>query len=231
MTEITWGVNQNRLEKSQFGTYSTQIGTFGDSMSDIQVISLGDALFSKTQQRVLGLLFGKPDQSFFVNEIIRWAGLGKGTVIRELEKLQAAGILLMSRKGNQTHYQANKACPIFEELVAITRKTFGIGDSIKAALQPLLQQIVFAFVYGSIAKNEAIASSDVDLMIVGNDLNYAEVMELLSPVEENLGRSVNPALYTPEDFHTKLQAANHFLVRVMEQTKIQVMGEIPEFQK
>ena len=200
-------------------------------MPDSQSLSLGDALFSKTQQRVLKLLFDRPDQSFFANEIIRWAKLGKGTVIRELERLQVAGIVVLSRKGNQTHYQANKACPIFEELFAITRKTFGIGDSIKTALQPVSQQIVFAFVYGSIAKNEASASSDVDLMIVGHDLNYADVMELLSPVEENLGRSVNPTLYTPEEFHTKLQAANHFLVRVMEQTKIQVMGEISELQK
>lgn len=200
-------------------------------MSDSSNLNLSDALFSKTQQRVLGLLFGKPDQSFFTNEIIRWAGLGKGTVMRELERLQAAGILLLSRKGNQAHYQANKACPIFEELFAIARKTFGISDSIKTALQPVSSSILFAFIYGSIAKNEATASSDVDLMIVGQNLHYSEIMELLSPAEESIRRSINPTLYTPEDFHTKLQAANHFLVRVMEQTKIQVIGEVPESHK
>lgn len=198
-------------------------------MSTIQPVNLSDALFSKTQQRVLGLLFGKPDQSFFANEIVRWAGLGKGTVMRELERLEVSGVVLLSRRGNQNHYQANKKCPIFEELVSITRKTFGVGDEIKMALQPIAHQIECAFIYGSIAKNEANASSDVDLMIVGKELNYGEVMELLAPVEGSLSRSINPTLYTPEDFATKLRDANHFLVRVMTQTKIAVIGEVPEY--
>jgi predicted nucleotidyltransferase len=211
------------------GPIVPKLGLMVNYMSANQSLNLGDALFSKTQQRVLGLLFGKPDQSFYANEIVRWAGLGKGTVMRELGRMEMSGIVSLSRQGNQTHYQANKNCPVFDELLSITYKTFGIGDAIKIALQPLFNQIEFAFVYGSIAKNEATASSDVDLMIVGKELNYGEVMELLAPVEESLARSINPTLYTLEDFHTKLRAANHFLVRVIEQTKINVIGELPNF--
>jgi uncharacterized protein len=197
------------------------------AMSATHKTSLGDALFSKTQQKVLGLLFGKPDQSYFTNEIIRWVGLGKGTVMRELERMLAAGLLLQTQKGNQNHYQANQQCPIFQDLVAIVRKTFGIGDAIKTALASLESQITQAFIYGSIAKGEATSASDIDLMLVGDDLSYGQIMELLAPVEVSLGRTINPTLYTPQDFEAKLMAGNHFLQRVLEQPKISLWGELP----
>ena len=73
----------------------------------MSAIPLSDALFSATQQKVLGLLYGKPDQSSYANEIARWAQVGKGSLMRELERLYNAGILTMHRQGNQTHYQAN----------------------------------------------------------------------------------------------------------------------------
>jgi predicted nucleotidyltransferase len=190
--------------------------------------ALGDALFSKTQQKVLGLLFGKPDQSYFTNEIIRWVGLGKGTVMRELERMRSAGLLIQTAKGNQTHYQANPQCPIFHELAGIVRKTFGIGDAIKAALAPLEPHITQGFIYGSIAKGEATASSDIDLMLVGNDLSYSQIMALLAPLEVTLARTISPTLYTPQDFADKLSAGNHFLQRVMQQTRIPLWNEVPK---
>ncbi len=189
--------------------------------------SLGDALFSKTQQKVFGLLFGKPDQSFFTNEIIRWVGLGKGTVMRELERMLSAGLIVQTQKGNQNHYQANPQCPIYPDLLAIVRKTFGIGDAIKSALSPLEPNITQGFIYGSIAKGEATATSDIDLMLVGDDLSYGHVMELLAPVEEALGRTINPTLYSPQDFAAKLGAGNHFLQRVTEQDRILLWAEKP----
>ena len=187
--------------------------------------ALGDALFSKTRQKVLGLLFGKPDQSYFTNEIIRWAGLGKGTVMRELERLCAAGLIIQTVKGNQTHYQANPHSPIFQELAAIVRKTFGVGDVIKAALAPLQSQIIQGFIYGSIARGEATASSDIDLMLVGSDLSYGQIMERLAPLEETLARSINPTLYTPQEFAAKQSAGNAFLQRVMAQDCITLWSE------
>jgi len=188
-------------------------------------VPLSDALFSKTQQKVLGLLFGRPQQSFFSNEIVRYAGLGKGTVRRELDRLQKAGILTLTRQGNQTHYQANSQCPVYPELVAIVRKTFALADVLAATLQVLRPRIRWAFVYGSMAKGEAHVSSDIDLMLIGQDLDYAGVMELLAPVEAELGRKINPTLYTPSDWQARLASGNSFALRVMAQTKINVIGD------
>lgn len=190
-------------------------------------LSLSEALFTTTQQRVLGLLFGKPDQSFYANEIARWAQVGKGSLMRELDRLQQAGVLTLTRQGNQTHYQANPDCPIYAELLGIARKTFGIAEPLRQALQPFAEQITWAFVYGSIAKDQANASSDIDLMLIGEGLHYSEVMERLMPLEEQLGRVLNPTLYTPDDWVAKLAAENSFVVRVAQQDKINLMGENP----
>ncbi|VVO05502.1 transcriptional regulator [Pseudomonas fluorescens] len=190
-------------------------------------LSLSEALFTTTQQKVLGLLFGKPDQSFYANEIARWAQVGKGSLMRELDRLQRAGVLTLIRQGNQTHYQANPDCPIYAELLGIARKTFGIAEPLRQALQPFAEQITWAFVYGSIAKDQANASSDIDLMLIGEGLHYSEMMERLMPLEEQLGRVLSPTLYTPGDWAAKLAADNSFVVRVAQQNKINLMGENP----
>jgi predicted nucleotidyltransferase len=193
----------------------------------VKNLSLSEALFTTTQQKVLGLLFGKPDQSFYANEIARWAQVGKGSLMRELDRLQRAGVLTKTRQGNQTHYQANPDCPIYTELLGIARKTFGIAEPLRQALQPFAEQITWAFVYGSIAKDQANASSDIDLMLIGEGLHYSEVMERLMPMEEQLGRVLNPTLYTPDDWAAKLAAENSFVVRVAQQDKINLMGGNP----
>lgn len=187
-------------------------------------ISLGDALFSKTQQKVLGLLFSKPNQSYFTNEIVRWAGLGKGTVMRELEKLHTAGLILLTHKGNQNHYQANSQCPIYTDIAAIVRKTFGIADVIVEALKPLHEHLEIAFIYGSTAKNEATTASDIDLMLIGNEIDYSNVMELLAAAEQSLSRTINPTIYTPQDITAKIAAGNHFLIRVLQQPVVPLLG-------
>jgi predicted nucleotidyltransferase len=193
----------------------------------VKNLSLSEALFTTTQQKVLGLLFGKPDESFYANEIARWAQIGKGSLMRELDRLQRAGVLTLVRQGNQTHYQANPDCPIYAELLGIARKTFGIADPLRQALQPFAEQITWAFVYGSIAKDQANASSDIDLMLIGEGLHYSEVMERLMPLEEQLGRVLSPTLYTPDDWAAKLAADNSFVVRVGQQNKINLMGGNP----
>jgi predicted nucleotidyltransferase len=193
----------------------------------VKRLSLSDALFIATQQKVLGLLFGKPERSFYTNEIARWAQVGKGSLTRELDRLQQAGVLTTSRLGNQIHYQANPGCPIYAELLGITRKTFGIAEPLRDALQPFSEQLTWAFVYGSIAKDQANASSDIDLMLIGDRLNYSDVMERLLPLEEQLGRTLNPTLYTPQDWSAKLTAENSFVVRVAQQEKINLMGTNP----
>lgn len=163
------------LDKTHKGTYSTHIETYLDSFK-VRSQSLSDVLFTKTQQKVLGLLFTRPDETFYLNEIVRLAGVGKGTIKRELDRMQAAGLLTVTPIGNQIHYQANKQSPIYSELLSIVRKTFGIVEVIKASLQQLDAQVDLAFIYGSVAKHEDTASSDVDLMVVTESLAYAELM-------------------------------------------------------
>ncbi len=197
----------------------------------MSVTSIGDALFTKTQQRVLGLLYGKPDQSFYTNEIVRWAAMGRGTISRELDKLVSSGLLSVSREGNQNHYQAQKDNPVYNELLGIVRKTFGVADVIRQALKPLDSQIQLAFIYGSVAKSTDAKSSDIDLMLVGESLEYADVMELLIPLEESLQRPINPTIYETVDFVEKLDQKSSFLVRVMEQQKLMIKGDVDEFRK
>lgn len=186
--------------------------------------SIANALFTKSQQRVLGLLYGKPDKSFYTNEIVRWADMGRGTISRELDKLVAAGLLEVSRVGNQHHYKANSNNPVYSELKAIIRKTFGIADLIKAALVSIDVQIAWSFIYGSIAKGEDNASSDIDLLVVTESLAYADLMTVLSDAELSLGRPINPSIYTIEQIKEKLQDKSAFLSRVIKQPKIWVKG-------
>lgn len=192
----------------------------------MKTTTLADSLFTKSQQKVMGLLFRKPDASFYLNEIVRLADMGKGTIKRELEKMTKAGLLTVKRIGNQNHYQANPASPIYDELISITRKTFGIADVIQQSLLPIKDSIQFAFVYGSIAKGTDTAKSDVDLMIIGNELAYADIMTLLIPVEKELQRPINPSIYSMQEFNQKLSKQSSFISRVMQQEKINIIGDV-----
>ncbi len=193
--------------------------------------SIGDALFTKTQQRVLSLLYGKPDKSFYTNEIVRWADMGRGTIRRELDRLTSAGLLVMTREGNQLHFQANTDSPIYSELLHIVRKTFGVAEVIREALQPLDSQIELAFVFGSMAKATDAKTSDIDLMLVGDSLIYGDVVDLLMPVEELLQRPINPTIYAATDFRSKMKEGSSFLLRVMEQPKLMIKGVINDFRE
>lgn len=197
----------------------------------MQATSIGDALFTKTQQKVLGLLFGKPDKSFYTNEIMRRVDMGRGTVSRELERLVAVDLLFVRKEGNQNHYQANSNNPIYSELVSIVKKSFGFVDEIKQALATLDKNIEIAFIYGSISKGLDTAVSDVDLMLVGHDLIYGDIIELLLPVEDVLQRAINPTIYEKADFVRKHKEDNNFIKRVMEQPKIMIKGVINDIGK
>ncbi len=185
---------------------------------------LGDALFSMTQQKVLGLLYGHPGETFFVNQILRLTGMGVHTIKRELDRMTAVGILTLRKIGNQHHYQANPECPIYPELLGIVRKTFGVADVIKTALEARDEQIEIAFVYGSVASAEDRADSDIDLMIVAPDLAYAELMESLAEAEQSLGRKINPTIYNASEVESRLKQKDAFLSRVMERPKLWIKG-------
>lgn len=185
---------------------------------------LADALFTTTQQRVLGALYGQPQRSFTVSELIALIGAGSGAVQRELAKLVASGLLTMQPVGNQKRYQANPAAPIHDELVGIVQKTVGLAEPLRAALQPLASKITVAFVFGSIAKRSGTAASDIDLMIVSGKLGYADALTALAEVEEKLGRKINPMIYSPAELAKRIKSDNAFVKRVLEQQKIWVIG-------
>ena len=186
--------------------------------------SLADALFSTTQQRVLGLLFGQPERSFYATEVIGLVGAGSGVVQRELAKLEQSGLASVHKVGTQKHYQANRESPLFSELCAIARKTFGLAEPIREALAPLASKIAAAFVYGSVAKRKDTASSDIDLMVVSDHVTYADVFAALEPITRRLGRLVNPTVYTTKDFVRRRKQGNAFLTRVVAQPKVWVIG-------
>lgn len=185
-------------------------------------ISIADALFTKAQQRVLALLYGKPERSFYLNEIVRLAGMGRGAIARELEKLSLASLITVTPQGNQTHYQANRGNPVFDELRGIVIKTFGITDVLKEALNPLLSKAEpqLVFIYGSIAKGEEHAESDIDVMIVADGVTYSDVMALLEPAERELKRIINPTIYSFDEFKKRRESDQSFIKRVLEQPKI-----------
>ena len=132
--------------------------------------SLADALFTKTQQRVMRVLFGQPERSFYASELIRDAGTGSGAAQRELAKLEGSGLIVARRIGHQKHYQANAASPLYPELRNIVLKTVGLAEPLRDALKPLSSAIRAAFVYGSVAKATDQSASDIDLMIISDSL-------------------------------------------------------------
>ena len=189
---------------------------------------IADALFTKVQQRVLAVLFGNHERSFYANELIALAGSGSGAVQRELAQLEAAELVTVKRVGNQKHYQANSLSPVFPELRGLVLKTSGLVDVLRASLAPLAQQIEGAFIFGSVAKNKDTAQSDIDLFVVTQHLTYREFFSALEPATGRLGRVVNPTVYSRIEFEKRLREGNAFVKRVMAQPKLWIIGDDSE---
>ena len=186
--------------------------------------NLSDALFTATQQRVLGCLFGQPGRSFSISELIQTTGAGSGAVQRELARLSGSGLLSVEQLGKQKLYRANPASPIHDEIVAIVRKTFGLAMPLRDALTPLADRLHAAFVFGSVAKGSDTASSDIDLMLVSDALTYADAMAALHPLMERLGREINPTLYTRAELRKRIAEGNSFVTRVLAQPRLWLIG-------
>jgi len=186
---------------------------------------LADALFAKVQQRVLGVLYGNPRRSFYANEVIALARSGTGAGQRELRRLEASGLVTVTRIGKQKHYQANASSPIFEELRALVLKTVGLADVLRAALAPVSQGIRAAFVYGSIAKGQDTAASDIDLMVVSDRLTHADLFAALEQATAQLGRKVAPTVYSSKELTKRVRQENAFVTRVLAQPKLWLIGD------
>jgi len=186
--------------------------------------ALGDALFSKCRQKVLAALFGSPGRSFFANELIRMADCGTGAVQRELATLEQVGLVRVTRIGNQKHFQVNSSAPVFPALRDLVRQTWGLADTLRAALSRQSKHITAAFVFGSMARGDEQAHSDVDLLVLSDTIAYGELFSLLEHAASELGRRVNPTLYTTAEFRRRRRGKNAFLTRVLTQPKIWVLG-------
>ena len=185
---------------------------------------LGSVLFTNTQQRVLACLFGQPDRSYFSNELIKLTGAGSGAVQRELKRLSESGLVTSEMRGNQRHFQANPRSPIFQELTQIVQKTFGLAHPIREALASYREIIRCAFIFGSIAKKQDTVASDIDLFVISDKLSYSDLFNQLLGTEVRLGRGINTTIYTEVDVKQRLLDDNSFLIRVLNQPKIWIIG-------
>ncbi len=174
-------------------------------------------------QAILATLFGRPDEEFYLRELARVAATAASSLQRDLAALVGAGIVLRASRGHQVYFRANRACPVFNELRGLVVKTFGVADVLKLALQPLSDGIKAAFVYGSVARGEERAASDIDLLLVG-DASFGDVIEALATAQRKLGREINPTVFTPAEFADKAHEGNHFVTTVLAEKKLFLIG-------
>ena len=191
---------------------------------------LCSGLFGKTRQAVLALLYGRADSSFYTKQILDAVKIGRGTVQRELKNLTDTGIIIREVQGRQVYYRANAQCPIFNELMSIVRKTFGIADVIRQSLATMADKIKVAFIFGSIASGNEDKASDIDVMVVGA-ISFGDTVNFLSTAEEKLGREINSVVYPIAEFKKKVKEDHHFVKTVLEDEKIFLIGDEDELRK
>ena len=188
-------------------------------------MSLSSALFTERKSRLFKWLFGMPERSFHLNELLRLTELGSASVQQELKQLTEAGVIKAERVGNMRRFSANAQSPVFAELVSLTRKTVGLKWPLAAALEPLKPELSGAWVYGSVAQHADHAQSDIDIMLIGKNLRLSRIMELLSPVEKELGRKINPTCYTLSEFETRRKDPSSFVSKVFELPVLDLLEE------
>jgi len=180
-------------------------------------------LFGKSRGRLLAWLYAHPDERFYVRQLVRLTGVAQGAIQRELRLLADASLVTRRTEGRQVYFQANKESPIFADLQQLLLKTFGAVQAIRHALTAIAPSVDVAFIYGSTAKGTTRPASDIDLMVIG-PASFTEVVTALAHVQEQLGRDINPTLYSREEFQKKLRAGHHFLESVLREPKVLIIG-------
>ena len=191
-------------------------------------MTIGSALFTDSQSRLYGWLFGQPDRAYHLNELRRLTGLGSASLQRELKRLATAGLVDTQAVGNLRRFQANPKSPVYAELLALTRKALGTVPVLRNALQTLQPDLQSAWIYGSVAKQTDTASSDIDVMLVGKNLRLSQVLAALAPAEVQLGRKINPSCYSPQDFERRRSEPDSFVNRVLSQPTLPLIVEAHE---
>lgn len=187
-------------------------------------MSIASALFTDSQSRIFPWLFGQPGQAYHLNELRRLTGLGSASLQRELNRLVDAGLVDSKAVGNMRRFQSNPQSPVFAELVALTRKMLGTVPALREALLPLVPDLQGAWVYGSVTKQTDTARSDIDVMLVGTNLLLSRVLDCLAPAEAQLGRKINPGIYSPEEFERRRAEPDSFVNRVLSQPTLTLIG-------
>jgi len=188
-------------------------------------MSIASALFTDSQSRLFTWLFGQPSRSFYLNELRRLTGLGSASLQRELKRLVDAGLVSSARDGNVRRFQVNQNSPVYPELSSLAQKVFGVAALLQQALLPIAPVLHDAWLFGSIVKQNDTAQSDVDVMLVGENLLLSRVLELLMPLEAQLGRKINPVCYTPAEFERRRAEPDSFVNRVLTQPVISLLGK------
>ena len=143
---------------------------------------------------------------------------------RQLQRLERAGLVAVSREGNQKYYSALKDAPVFPELHGLVTKTVGVVEPLRAALERIADDIELAFVFGSVAKGSERAGSDLDLLVVTDELAYADVYTALTAAEQTLGRPINPTVFTRAEWKKKRARHDSFAARITAQPRLFVIG-------
>jgi predicted nucleotidyltransferase len=193
-------------------------------------IAILDALFPTIRAGVLSATLLQPEHWWFMTELARHLEVTPSSLQRELESLVAFGFLLRRQDGRRTYFKANTESPLFPELSGLVEKTAGIIPELKRAIEKFGGRIELAFLYGSIARGEERAGSDIDLMVVGT-LQQIDLLPILRKLENRFRREVNVTLFSPEEFRRKLASADHFLSSVMNTKTIPLKGSLNELEE
>ena len=145
---------------------------------------------------------------------------------RELARLAGSGLAAVSRAGNRKHYRANPESPLFDEICSIVRKTIGLEESVRSALEPLTDRLILGLLFGSVVRGTDTAASDIDLLLVSDDLTLEAVYTALAPLERSLGRRVNPTVFTSAEFDKRRRAEAGFLSRILQGPHVVVAGRL-----
>jgi predicted nucleotidyltransferase len=188
---------------------------------------LAELLSSRARAEIFRLLFSGTGEELHVREIERRSGLNDSTLRQELRKLTRLDVVRSRRDSNRVYYRAKTENPLYPEIRNLVLKTSGLADILKSALAD--KRIRVAFVFGSVARGEEKAGSDVDLMVIGQ-LGLRDLSGLLSGVEEKIGREVNPYVLQEAEFRKRVRTKEHFVSQVMESSKLFIIGSPHELE-
>ncbi len=193
---------------------------------------LAEILSSKVRAELFRLLFDSNTLKLHMREIERRSHLAIGTIQQDLKKLTGLDLVTSHRDGNRLYYRANPNHPLFHEVKNLVIKTTGAVPLLTEAFhskEVSQKEILIAFIFGSIARNEERAESDIDLMVIGT-IGLRKISHLVSGMSEKLGREINPYVLTPKDFKKKLSIQDHFLTQVMSTKKLFIIGDENELE-